>query len=201
MVCDLPITDGFPSTTFGLNGTLYGSNNTDQTLDIIDPCTCEVTEVGPTNGGGDVLFVGITAAADNGLMAVDSSNDNVQLVSPDSGETTLVGSLGVNFQSSGATWSEADQLLYAINAGNDALFSIDPGTGAASLVVDLSRDFLSVGITEHPGTGVVYACDTDGVLYTVDTSTGDTAEVGSITGASCNNLAAPFAPVDCISNP
>ena len=57
-LCNLSVNDIYNSTTFGFDGTLYGSNATDQTLDIIDPCTCEVTVIGPTNQGS---IPGITA--------------------------------------------------------------------------------------------------------------------------------------------
>ncbi len=48
---------------------------------------------------------------------------------------------------------------------------------------------------------MLYACDSNGMLYTVDPSSGETVEVGEVTGSPCNNLAAPFAPVECVSNP
>ena len=202
VLCVLNVDEApYNTITFSRDNQLFASHPTADRLDRIDPCSCEVTQVGPLDTSGDVLFVGITSAADNGLFGVGSLNDNVQTIAPDSGQTGAVGSLGVNFQSSGATWSEQEQLLYAINAGNDALYSVDTQTGTATLLVDLDRNFLSVGITEHPGTGVLYACDSDGMLYSVDPSDGATAQIGSITGSSCNNLAAPWGAIGCIENP
>ena len=194
--------------TFSRENLLFAAEPFADRLDLIDPCTCEVSQVGlfnvamgPFNQTGDVNFVGITSTSGAGLFGIEPLNDNLHSIALETGQATGVGPFGVDFSASGATWSEAEQVLYAINASDDALYSINPFTGAATHVSDLDHDFGGVGIEQHPGTGVLYACDTDGMLYSVDIVSGVTTQIGEITGDSCNNLAAPWEPVDCISNP
>lgn len=94
-----------------------------------------------------------------------------------------------------------DQRRDAVARHGHALYTIDPSDGSATWIVDLDHNFNGVGIERHPGNGIIYACDTDGFLYSVDPDTGETVAIGEITGDSCNNLAAPWQVVDCILDP
>ncbi len=45
-LCKLDTKDAYPSLTFSRDGILFASNNTQDRLDMIDPCTCKITPVG-----------------------------------------------------------------------------------------------------------------------------------------------------------
>jgi len=205
VVCSLPQSvDGinYHSSTFNRNDTLYGSNYQSGSLDIIDPCTCAITPLGQTGYG---TIPGITADYAVGLYGIEVTNDLLLALDPNTAAGTQVGPLGVDFGTSGATWS--DQLdggsggLYGINGTTNQLYTINRNTGAATAVADISGlTFGSVGIELLPGNGVIYACTTDAVLYTVDGTSGAATAIGSGMGhvGACNNLAAPWKPVPCL---
>jgi len=207
-LCTLSNTMGsYPSTTFALDGTLYASNSVDNTLEIIDPCTCEVTAVGATGYG---MLPGITAHGDDIEMLFGVSMDEDILLTLDrgSGQGTYVGDLGINFSMSGTTWiGEEGGGLFAINSVDDRLYSIDIDTGVASAIRMLNVNFIIVGIEWHSGNDVLYACTTasdsqtgisgGSILYNIDRSTGTGTAIG-VLPYSCNNLAAPWLPVPCV---
>ncbi len=205
VACTLPpAVDGinYHSSTFSREGTLFGSNYQDGTLDVIDPCSCTVSPVGQTGYGA---IPGITADYALGLYGIETTNDLLLALDPNTAVGTQVGPLGADFTTSGATWS--DQLdagyggLYGINGATNQLYTIDRDTGAATVAANITGVvFASVGIELHPATGVIYGCTTDAVLYWVDSTTGVASAVGNGMGhvASCNNLAAPWKPVPCL---
>ena len=201
VLCQLDVPDGYPSTTFGLDGTLYGSNSTDQTLDIIDPCTCETMTLGPTNFGS---IPGITA---NGieielLFGVSVSADVLVTLNAQNGAGQEIGPLGVDFHYSGTTWSSELQGLYAIEDITNRLYELDTGTGTAVEIAPLDVNFSSVGIEWHPETMELYACTNvpqQSMLYRVNTDDGTTELVGMLP-YNCNNLAAPWVPVGCVDD-
>ena len=197
VVCDFAGDANYPSITFGIGGELFGSRGGSQ-LDLIDPCTCEVTNV------GNMGFTGVNGITANGLEILRlygiSINSDVLLdISTMNAMSMVVGNgLGINIGYSGSTWSSDILGLYAINADDDKLYEVDVGTGLASAVVDLDVNFVTVGIEWHPDNGVLYGC-TDGHLYSIDPETGTTSEIGNM-GHGCNNLAAPWTYVACIEN-
>ncbi|PRQ06798.1 hypothetical protein ENSA7_35020 [Enhygromyxa salina] len=200
-LCQLNVNDGYPSTTFGLEGTLYGSNGTDQTLDLIDPCTCEVTTIGPTNFGS---IPGITA---NGveaetLFGLSVSADILLTLSTVNGAGTEIGPLGVDFHYSGTSWSADIQGLYAINDLTDSLYTLDLFTGEATEIATIDTQFDSVGIDWHIATHELYACTNFGGgsrLYSIDVDDGTSTLIGNLPH-NCNNLAAPWTPVACVDD-
>tara|TARA_Y100001954_G_scaffold183619_1_gene195937 strand:- start:6048 stop:7109 length:1062 start_codon:yes stop_codon:yes gene_type:complete len=198
-LCLLSTTDSYNSTTFGFDGTLYGSNATQRTLDIIDPCTCDVTEIGPTNWGS---IPGITANGDKieTLFGLSTSTDKLVTLDIETGAGTEVGPLGSNFLNSGTTWAEDINGLYSINSNNSSLHNIDIQTGFATVTVGLDIAVGAVGIEWHPDDHKLYFC-TDpsslSYLYEVNTTDGTTTQLGLLPGR-CTNLAAPWTPVPCV---
>ena len=200
-LCMLDVTHAFHSTTFGFDGTLYGSNATRQTLDIIDPCTCTVTEIGPTNWGN---IPGITANGDKieTLFGLSTSTDKLVTLSLETGAGTEVGPLGSNFINSGTTWAQSINGLYSINSDNRSLHSIDLDTGFASVIVELDINVGAVGIEWHPGDEKLYFCTdpfSTSYLYEVNVTDGTTTQLGIMPGR-CTNLAAPWTPVACVDD-
>jgi hypothetical protein len=200
-LCTLNVNDAYNSTTFGFDGTLYGSNASDQTLDIIDPCTCEVTVIGPTNQGS---IPGITANGDKieTLFGLSTSSDTLVTLDIATGAGTLVGPLGddINFINSGTTWATTINGLYSINSGDRMLYNLHTETGAASPIATLDIVVGAVGIEWHPVTQELYLCSdpsSTSYLYEVNTSTGETTQLGTLP-YRCTNLAAPWTPVSCV---
>jgi len=202
-ICELPIEqDGinYHSSTFSRLGVLFASNYDESSIDIIDPCTCEVTALGAT---GFSSIPGITADYGTGLFGIETVADILVSIDEESGAGTEVGGLDVDFGTAGATWS--DELdgggLYGINGQDDTLYSIDSATGDATAITAISGVTIgAVGIELHPFDGQIYHCTDDAVLYQVDETTGVATAIGDGMGhaASCNNLAAPWINVPCL---
>jgi len=198
-LCTLPHEDSYPSLTFSRANVLYGSRE-GNSLDVIDPCTCAVTEIGAYDGFNEVF--GITSDMAQELMGVASTQDVLFNIDTLNGQGTEIGPLGVDFFTSGATWSDVLEGLYAINGTDDKLYLIDPLTGGATEQADLSYDFSNVGIELHPADGIIYACSSAADLLTVDPVSGQVTVIGDMGQQGvCTNLAAPWATVDCIDNP
>ena len=195
-VCTLDTEDNYPSTTFSREGILYASNNFQDRLDIIDPCTCEITPVGDYGFDESVQVVGITTDQGLDLFGVENQTDQLLHIDTSSGLASVVGEFGINMGSSGATWSDALQGLYAIDGTWSKLWTISPATGAATYTAKLSISFVGVGIELHPGNDILYSC-TNNILYEVDKISGETSMVGEIGENACNNLAAPYTKVEC----
>ena len=195
-VCQLPATSNYPSLTFSRNNILYASRQ-GSTLDTIDPCTCEVTTVGPYNGFTGVN--GITSNFGANLFGVSHIQDVLIDIDTQTGAGTSVGPLGVNFGYTGATWDDSAQTIYAIDAASDALFTVEPATGQATQVAPLSLAMGTVGIEMHPANGILYACSDPADLLAIDLVTGEVTIIGPMgQNTACNNLAAPWQPVPCL---
>jgi len=198
-VCTIAGTGSYPSSTFARNGTLYASNNKDDRLDIIDPCTCKVTAVGKL---GYAFIPGITSDQGSGLFGIENQVDILVTVSTITGKASKIGNFGVDFGKGGATWSDKLKGVYAIDGDSDSLFVLNPKTGVATKLVKLTKDFGTVGMELHPGNGVIYACTSDAILYTVNPKTGSVDAIGKMPHPyGCSNLAAPWGVVSCLDKP
>ncbi|MCA9695838.1 MAG: hypothetical protein KC636_40045, partial [Myxococcales bacterium] len=197
-VCKLNNNDGYNTSTFNRDGYLFAHNFTKAQIELIDPCTCQITVIGPTGVGN---LPGITADQEIGLYGIEVNADNFVSVDTESGMATIIGAMGVNFGTGGLTWSDTIKQPYAINGSNDVLYVLDTITGAASSVANLNYNFGTVGIELHPKNGVIYACSNADMLFAIDPGTGDVTGIGPIglTGA-CDNLAAPWKPVACLDD-
>lgn len=187
----------YPSITFGLDGTLYGSRS-GQFLDVIDPCSCEVTPVGDMGYTG---VVGITAngVKDIELYGLTHISDLLLVVDLEDGSGSPVGNgLGVDFGYSGSTWSSDIPGLFAINSTTNTLYQIGTQSGLATDPVQLDANFGTVGIEWHPVDRNLYAC-TDAAVYRVDPDTGETTHLTQLSGG-CNNLAAPWIRIPCLED-
>ena len=193
----------YHSSTFSRTGTLFASNHHQKRIDKIDPCSCQVTPLGPTGGAS---IPGLTVNHSTGLFGVDVYHDVLVHVDTTTGAATNIGALGVDFMNSGATWSDslnADGGLYAINAPTNSLYSINPETGHATLLTYINGlEFGSVGIEMHPANDTIYACTNgeNAILHAIDPITGTATGIGTGMGhaGDCNNLAAPWLPIACL---
>jgi hypothetical protein len=196
VVCTFDQAVSYPSLTFGRDGTLFASRG-GSALDIVDPCTCEIIELGEMSGHTGVN--GITTDQGVGLFGVSSGSDVLLDIETTSGAGDVVGELGEDFGASGSTWSDDDEVLYAINSNDDGLYTVDPETGEATFVAALDLPFGSVGIELHPENEVIYACTNGADLRSVDKLTGEVTVIGPMGHVGgCSNLAAPYVPIACI---
>ena len=119
-----------------LEGVIYGFSVSDG-LGILDPETGEFTQ----SFDSSTLPVSMKGAdvdeSTNTLFAIGEDNA-LYAIDPDTGEASLVGETGVNFNSKvGLAYSPEDEQLYALGNDSDTgdnLYQIDKTTGAASLV-------------------------------------------------------------------
>lgn len=200
-VCAFEHEANYPSTTFGLDGTLYGFEAAVNALDIIDPCTCEVTRIGHTVDEDGLEYDNIPGITANGekiekLFGISTDQDKLLELVSASGRVQPIGSLGVDFHYSGTTWSTELGGLYALNDTTDALYILNTETGLASEWVTLDIDVGLVGIEYHTENGKLYVC-TNNRVYDVNVQDGST-EIISLLNYPCNNLAAPWQNVSCI---
>ena len=216
-LCLLGVNKFYTSTTFGINGVLYASNSTDNTIEILNPCSCDLVSLGETGYG---TLPGITAngVKEDQLYGIETTNDLLLELSTETGSGTPVGELGLNFTTSGTTWSNDIAGLYALNGDNDMLYTLDLLNGHATEAVQLDADFHYVGIEWNPYDGHLYACTnaSGGLgtspnadlhaddpapglskLYKINPDTGHAEFINSLPGA-CNNLAAPWTEVQCV---
>lgn len=202
-ICVFADDANYPSTTFGLDGTLYGFEAITNSLDIIDPCTCEVTRVGSTEDANGLVYDSIPGITANGekiekLFGLSADQDKLLDLETSSGMVRPIGNLGHDFDYSGTTWSVELGGLYALNNTNDMLYTVDTETGLATEVVALNIDVNLVGIEYHSANGNLYVC-TNSRVYNVDVTDGTTELVTELT-YPCNNLAAPWQYVACIDD-
>lgn len=212
-ICSMASSGFYVSTTFGINGILYASKLEDDVIEIIDPCTCEVTAVGSTGFG---LIPGITAngVKEETIYGLETEEDLLLDLDVETGAGSVVGGTLTDFQLSGTTWSDDLPGLFAINNIDDTLYTLDTETGVAYVVAELDVDFNYVGIEWNPYNRKLYACTTLSsglgnatvdptaglsVLYEVDPEDGTTRFISNLPH-SCNNLAAPWTAVACIDD-
>ncbi len=202
-ICKTAMQSGYNSSTFTRESILYLSRT--GYIDRMDPNTCEITEVGAT---GFKAIPGITSNYENGIYGVANNNNDPDKknkfldINLETAEATVIGDLGSDFGTTGATWCEELQIVYSINGSDDKLYEIDRTTGTATYLVDLVDengdpfDFGSVGIELHPLNGEIYACS--GVakeLLHIDPQTGTVTKIGTGMGhekQDCDNLGAPW---------
>lgn len=192
----------YNSLTFNRAGYLFahcrGVSGEVSQIHRIDPCTCEVTVLGDS---GFSSIPGITADRVNGLFGIETTQDLFLTIDTSTGAGTSIGPLGVDFGTSGATWSDEDDTVYGINGTDDSLYVIDPDNGEATFVTYITGvDFGTVGVELNPFDGVIYACTNDGILYAVDRITGVATAIGNGMGhqTACSNLGAPWTEVACL---
>jgi len=197
----------YPSTTFGLNGTLYGWNGANKSLDVIDPCTCAVTQMGLTVDDQGVAYTNIPGITADGnkietLFGLSTDQDKLLELGVANGLVRPIGDLGLDFHYSGTSWSTELEGLYAINDLTDELYVLNADTGLATSVADLDIDVNLVGIEYHIDANTLYLCTNAGFstyssVYSIDVTTGATTMIKDL-GYSCNNLAAPWTTVSCV---
>jgi hypothetical protein len=194
----MPDGDGYPSLTFNRAGFLYASNNTNDQLDLLDPCTCQVQVIGDF---GYTFIPGISADAEVGLYGIENATDVLLTIDVNDGAGTEVGPFNLDFANGGATWSDDIAGLYAIESTTDKLYIMNKNTGAAMEQADLNLDYGTVGMEWHPEDQKIYSCTNDAKLYEVDPNNGDVTEKGQMGHtASCTNLAAPWTYVQCVDD-
>ena len=171
------------------------------TLLRIDPCQCTSEEIGQYSG-----FTGVNGITSNELQVMfgaSSTQDVIIDIDPMTAISNMLNPLPGNWGSTGLTWSDPiDNLLYGINASDDRLYTFNGDDASSIGSVQMDMNFASVGIEFHPGVDKLYACGISGQnssLFSVDLQSGMVSlEAADVLEANCDNLAAPFGPVECI---
>lgn len=184
---------GFDSLAITRGGAIYGHDPTADLIRRIDPCTCSVTDLMASQGP-----MQLTADDDDGLFGLRTTTGELVAIDVASATLTPAGELGPGFADGAIAWSDEIDALYAVSGDSDRLYFVDPG-GTVSLIADLAIDVGSLGLDLHHGTDLLYMCASTAVLRWIDTTTGGVVEIAPMNGlGSCNDLAAPWAPVACV---
>ncbi len=186
------------SLTFN-NDVLYASvqkNLVGDTLVVVDPCTCEATEVGQY---GYAAVNGITSNVVEAMRGVSAAQDVLLDIDPMTAMANVLNNLPGDWGSTGLTWSEPmTNYLYAIDATSDKLYTFDGNDGSMVTSVSLTMDYTWVGIEYHPDLATLFTCSQPAELWTVDIPTGTVTVEADLGLEGCDNLAAPFGPVACV---
>lgn len=159
--------------------------------------SCMATNLGAF-GVGDVFA--IAPDEDLGLFGVSAATDEVLRIDPDDGSSTVVGPLGSDWFTLGATWNETEQQLLGLSGNTDSLYDLDIVTGEATLLQALGVDFFQVGFEYHSLTDLSYACTDDAHLLRIEVD-GSITDLGDMGFADCLNLGAPWSDASVLPPP
>jgi hypothetical protein len=180
-----PIADAYASGYAGLgnlaDGTLVSIDFADNIFVWIDPKTGAATPIGPTG-----MFVTVYCSMLTGEQyAIDDQNQLFQ-IDPTTGAARLVGPTGIpgiNVNGFANAFAGNSTSLYYIyeQLGDDTntpvpstLYKLDVATGAATAIGPTgTSNLVGAGFAN----GVLYAYGYDGIIYTIDVTTG-TATAG-----------------------
>ncbi len=142
---------GISDVITGIVGTSSGVYVTTATeLYIITSPLLEVQPVGPMNNAG--IIIGLAKDDNENLFGIDLSDDNLYSIDKMTGNSTIIGALGVNLnyaQDVGGDPSTGNlygTLYVDDGSGNNSsgLYSIDKTTGTASLLGNVQADEYSI---------------------------------------------------------
>lgn len=210
----------FAGLTFGLDGQLYaiGSLGASQpSLLTLNQTLGSATTLSQINGVSSTATTGLSLAfsCDNHLWMASADSSNFWELTPGTGQTRLVGNLGVKI----TALATRNGVLYGIGgSGNANLYSIATGTGKATLIgpyntsapnpVDASFDDSGVlwGLVRNfNGNDLPTQLNT---LVQLNPTTGAMSTVGSIANPGQTTLTYPVpflgfavAPPTCSSDP
>lgn len=179
---------------FELYGAL-GTTATTSDLYSINSATGDETAIGPIGFAVTGLAIDPTDGTLYGSTSnnSDASPGSLITIDPETGDGTLVGSLGVGSQTAADLAFDASGTLYGlIEASSDDLVTIDTATGAATFVGD-------AGFSSY-GSGIDYDADRDAMLWaadglngsfrSIDLGDGSSTELFPLGGADANAVAA-----------
>ncbi len=167
---------------------LYAINIFDVGLYRIDLETGSRTLVGVTNPGPSEIWSAVTADSTNGILygvATTGFDSYLYRIDTNTGANTLIGEvLGAPFVMAIAV--NAAGVLYGHDITLDALVEINKTTGQSTVVGPTGYDELFLnGMDFDDNSGILYVAGYDGnddVIRTIDTTTGLSSVVGSVTG-------------------
>ncbi len=153
-------------------GTLFGINDSDNSLVIINPEAATVTTVGSLGvAGGDFGDLAYDSTTGTAYWAAGRGNNNLYSVNLTTGAASLIGNYGVN-DLFGLTFDTANNTLYGF-ATNQNVYTINVSTGASTI--------LSGNHGLYPG-GAAYVAATD-TIYLQAAGGGGVNTIDAVTGA------------------
>ncbi len=156
-----------------IEGYSIGGNNQLYKFDLI---IGEQELIGYTLG---LDFEGMAFSPEHVLYAVEDTNSSLYIIDPETAETTLVGSLGIDIAQAGLTFTN-DGTLYMVQGDDQgALYTIDITTGLASLVGAFEPDNIDSLAWDGSKMWALgsYAFNT---LYRIDHNNGVTTAIGNL---------------------
>jgi len=175
---------------FGDFATLYIINNdAPQQLYAVDTATGSSTLIGPSPSLSGQTWTGMSFDPVTGVMygsATDGATATLFTIDLGTGATTQVGTIASFPLTIDIAVSPAGQ-MYGVDIGTDELIMIDKNTGAASAVG--STGFVAnyaQGLDFDDDSGILYwaAYGASGELRIIDTTTGNSTQVGAFAGGA-----------------
>ena len=175
---------------------LFGADDASDSLITIDLATGVGSLVGAF--GIDADDPGLAFADDGRLFLSqegvgNSTFGNLYAISPATGASTLIGSLG-NGNGDITGLAFLNGTLFGLDDFNDVLYSIDTATGLATLVGPLGFDVASeVGLAADRASNLLYGVDDEGLAFSINPNSG-IGTVLPVTLANFEGLAIGPAP-------
>jgi len=152
------------------------SIDVDYQLYKFDLISGEQTLIGFTQG---LDFEGMAFSPDHILYAVEDSTSSLYRINPETAETTLVGSLGINVAQVGLSFTD-DGTLYMVQGDTQGtLFTIDIVTGLATLVGAFESDYID-SIAWDGSKMWALSSYLNNTLYRIDHNNGVMTAIGSL---------------------
>ena len=158
--------------TFGANHVLYAVDEVNNSLYTINTETAEATLVGEL--GVDITQPGLTFGSDNTLyMAEGGTTGKLYTLDSETGAASLVGAFEAD-NIDAISWNGIQ--LWGISSNySNKLYQLDQNLATSTLVHDLT----GIDLTKQAGlttdiNGNLWGIDEDGVLFGIDTETGQT---------------------------
>jgi DNA-binding beta-propeller fold protein YncE len=163
------------------NDIMYGTTTDTNRLYSIDYRTGKATEIGKLNAG---LMHGLDYDESTDTLYGtygDPSNNHFYQIDVTTGNSTIIGDIGINRLIGGLSVHPETYDLYGASSGRGGisyLIKIDKNTGAGTLLYEY-RSFNMAGLAFSPN-GILYATDNwTGNLYTIDLLNGSKHLIGN----------------------
>ena len=136
-----------------------------------------------------------------------SENDSLFAIDPDTGDGTRIGLTGTEGGGNGLARQPFTGTLFHTPSDTTNLYTVNPATGESTPVEDTADDRSSINALDfHPLTGALYGSEKNGLLVTIDTTSGSTTSVdlfrnGDGEAIECFDALAFDAPAGCTNAP
>ncbi len=148
--------------------------------------TATITVMGTSNGQtvSDVFTVTVVPVADSpvitqggiGEILTTVGGNSIAKINPTTGQSEVIGSMGVGGTHSAAFATDGSQTLYAL-IGNSKLGTVNLATGQATSVVNQGTGMSMLPLEIAPD-GSIYGMGSNKILYRIDENNGSATSIG-----------------------